>query len=504
MTSEVNKRIAKNTFFMYIRMALVMGITLYTSRIILNALGEEDFGIYSVIGGTVVFFTFLSNSMATALQRFLAYAIGENNKIKLINYFNQGFWTFCLIALSCIVLCETLGLIILYNYIDIPIGKHQVALWVFQLALVNLVIGLLRIPYIGLIIAYEKMNFFAIQGIIEVIMKLAIAFAVAYTNGQRLIEYMFLLMLVAIINNIYTVAYCKRKFPYCKLKFEIEPKTIKSLISFSGWTVMTSASNVLSNQGVAIVLNNIFGVLMSAAVGITNQVMSALTSFLGSFQTAFHPQIIKSYASGDIRLFNSMLFRMSLFSFYLMMIIGIPLIINMAEIMNIWLTEVPQWTIQFSICIVLVFIIESYSGPFWMGMQAVGNIRNYQIIISSLISLNFILSIILLYNGFSAIWAYIIKILVAITVLFGRVMLLNRFVSISLKEYWINIVLRSSLCFGLSLLLNYTIKPYFSGFIGLLLTISISILISSVLILSIGLPSIERNYIYNLVKKKLL
>ena len=485
-------------------MALVMGVTLYTSRVILKALGEEDFGIYSVVGGTVVFFTFLSNSLATALQRYMAYAIGENNRTKLINYFNQGFWAFFIIALGCIVLCESIGLYIFYYFIDIPLNKYGVAFWVYQLSVVNMIIGLLRTPYIGLIISHEKMNFFALQGIIEVFMKLGVAIALIYINKNRLIDYMLLLVIVSIVNNAYTMAYCKRNFTDCRISFKIDFGIIKSLMAFSGWTVMTSTSNVLSNQGVAIILNNIFGVFISAAVGIANQVFAALTTFLGSFQTAFNPQIIKSYASGNSHQFNTMLFRMSLFSFYLMMIIGVPLIVYMNEILLFWLSIVPKWTAQFSVCIVLVFIIESYSGPFWMGIQAIGEIKKYQIIVSCIISLNFIIAAVLLYDGFSAVWAYIVKVFVSIIVLIARVLLLNQFVKISLREYWLNIVLRSSLCFAVCLISCFIIKPFFHGFWGMMIVIFISMLITSIIIVSIGLPNIERKYIYNWIRNKYL
>ena len=269
-----------------------MGITLYTSRVVLKALGEVDYGIFSVVGGTVIFFTFLSNSMATALQRHMAYAIGERNQLKLINYFNQGFWTFAIIGIICIILCESIGLYILHYYIDIPPLKVNTAFWVYQLAVGNMIIGLLRTPYIGLIIAHEKMNFFAFQGIIEGLMKLGVALAIMYLDNNRLIDYMILLLMTTVVNNIYTRIYCRKKFPNCRLNLKIDFSIIKSLMAFSGWTVMTSASNVLSNQGVAIVLNNIYGVLISAAVGITNQVFAALSTFLGGFQASFNPQII--------------------------------------------------------------------------------------------------------------------------------------------------------------------------------------------------------------------
>ena len=350
-------------------MVLVMGVTLFTSRIILKSLGIEDFGIYSIVGGSVSFFMFISNSMALALQRFYTYELGRENKDRVALYFNQGFWTFVLVSIIIVILSETFGLSILKYYLDIPEGKQTVAFWVFQLSVLSLIFTLLRTPYNALFIAYEKMDYFAILGIVEVLLKLGITYVLLLFSSNRLIIYMILISIVSFLILEFTIYYCRRIKIDEKIKFDIDKPTIFKLLSFSGWTTLTSGANVLSNQGVNMVLNNIFGVLISAATGVANQVMSAVMTFLGSFQTAFNPQIVKSYASHDINKFINLLYTMSLLSFYLMMIVGIPVIIKMQTILDIWLVNVPEWTSIFSICIILSMMVESYAGPFWMGMQ---------------------------------------------------------------------------------------------------------------------------------------
>ena len=498
-----NKRIAKNTIILYLRMVLVMGVTLFTSRIILKSLGIEDFGIYSIVGGSVSFFTFLSNSMALALQRFYTYELGRGNKDKIALYFNQGFWTFVLVSIIIIMLSETLGLVILKYYLDIPDDKQTIAFWVFQLSILSLVFSLLRTPYNALFIAYEKMDFFAILGIVEVLLKLGITYILLLFSSHRLIIYMILISIVTFLILEFTIYYCRRINIHEKIKFDIDKATIIKLLSFSGWTTLTSSANVLSNQGVNMVLNNVFGVFISAATGVANQVMSAVMTFLGSFQTAFNPQIVKSYASGDINKFINLLYTMSLLSFYLMMIVGIPIIIKMQPILDIWLVNVPEWTSIFSVCIILSMMVESYAGPFWMGMQAVGRIKKYQVISSIIISLNFFGAALLLYCGSSPAWAFIIKIIVSALVLGTRIVLLRKEVYFSLRKYCLSVVVRSLTVFCISFGISFFLSPYFKNLGGIILYAIISIIISALFVYLIGIDGNLRTRFNSIILSKL-
>ena len=484
-------------------MVLVMGVTLFTSRIILKSLGIEDFGIYSIVGGSVSFFMFISNSMALALQRFYTYELGRENKDRVALYFNQGFWTFVLVSIIIVILSETFGLSILKYYLDIPEGKQTVAFWVFQLSVLSLIFTLLRTPYNALFIAYEKMDYFAILGIVEVLLKLGITYVLLLFSSNRLIIYMILISIVSFLILEFTIYYCRRIKIDEKIKFDIDKPTIFKLLSFSGWTTLTSGANVLSNQGVNMVLNKIFGVLISAATGVANQVMSAVMTFLGSFQTAFNPQIVKSYASHDINKFINLLYTMSLLSFYLMMIVGIPVIIKMQTILDIWLVNVPEWTSIFSICIILSMMVESYAGPFWMGMQAVGRIKKYQIISSIIISLNFFVAALLLYCGCSPAWAFIIKIMVSILVLGVRVVMLRKEVCFSLRKYCLSVVAKSLTVFCISFGISFFLSPYFKNLVGLILYVFISVLISAVFVYLIGIDRNLRTRFNGIVLNKL-
>lgn len=449
------------------------------------------------------FFTFLSNSMASALQRFYTYELGRGNKDKIALYFNQGFWTFVFVSIVIIILSETIGLVVLKYYLDIPAGKKTVAFWVFQLSVLSLVFSLLRTPYNALFIAYEKMNYFAILGIVEVLLKLGITYVLLIFSSHRLIMYMILISIVTLLILEFTIYYCRRINIHEKIKFDIDKATIIKLLSFSGWTTLTSSANVLSNQGVNMVLNNIFGVLISAATGVANQVMSAVMTFLGSFQTAFNPQIVKSYASGDINKFINLLYTMSLLSFYLMMIVGIPAIIKMQMILDIWLVNVPEWTSVFSICIILSMMVESYAGPFWMGMQAVGRIRKYQIISSIIISLNFFGAAALLYCGSTPAWAFIIKIIVSSLVLGVRVVMLRREVFFSLRKYCVSVVAKSLSVFCISFGISFFLSPYFNNIGGIILYIVTSTIISAVFVYLIGIDKNLRARFNSIVLSKI-
>lgn len=501
--STNNKRIAKNTLFMYLRMILVMGVSLYTSRIVLEALGAKDYGIYSIVGGTVIFFSFISNSLNIALQRYFSYAIGKNDIIKLAEYFNQGFWTYIMISLVTLILCESGGLLILLYYLDIPPENKTAAFWVFQLSILNLILLFLNIPYKSIIISEERMDFFAWQGVIEAILKLGIAFLIFLFKDHKLVMYMVMFVLVSQIANQYAVYYCNRNFSYCKIKRSVSKKLIKEFISFSGWTLLSTSSNVLAHQGVSMVLNNLYGVLISAATGITNQIMNAISTFLSGFQTAFNPQITKNYAKGEFVELNNLIFRMSLYSFYLMMIISIPIIIKMNEILSLWLTIVPEWTASFSTCIIIVFVIGSYGGPFWMGMYASGKIKKYQIITSFIESLNFIIAVIILYCRVMPDWAYIVKIFIAILLLGTRIVFLKPVTKFSLKDYILKIILRSLSCYILSFCLAFFIAPVFNNYIGLFCYIILSIFISISIIYLMGLSHQDKTNINNLIKSKI-
>lgn len=484
-------------------MFLVMGISLYTSRIVLEALGVVDFGIYNIVGSTVVLFSFFSNSLTIAVQRYLTYSlgVGDLNKFRLL--FSQAFWTYLILALFILIICETVGLFILYNYIDIPNGRFHAAFWAFQYSILAFIFSIIRSPYNAAIVAYEKMSFFAYMGIIEVILKLLVAYFLVILSFDKLVAYSVLVFCVSVIILLWYHYYCFKNLNGCKLKFSIDKPVIKDLAKFSGWSMLTSASLVFANQGVNILLNNFFGVVINAANGISAQIMNALSQFLGNFQVAFNPQIVKSYANNDYKYLRSLLFRTSLVSFYLMTLITIPIIIKMDYILSLWLKSVPEYTSEFSICIIISFLIESYAGPLWMTVQAIGKIKRYQIIISSLYLLNILGSFAFLYAGYSPVSVFIIKIFVSIIVVATRAFLLNSMLKFSLRIYFLKVMLKSSMIFVALLFVSYYIGLYLQGFIGFILFTVLSVFISSSFIFCCGFEKQDRNSLKMIILKRI-
>lgn len=480
-------------------MFLIMGITLYTSRVILEALGVIDFGIFNIVGSTIVLFSFFSNSLTAAIQRYLSFALGENNIKRFVLIFNQGLITLVLLSIGILLVSETLGLYILYNYIEIPQERFNAAFWIYQFSIVTFIFNILRSPYNASLIAHENMSFFAYIGIIEVILKLAIAYCIKNSPFDKLVLYGCLTVFVAFVILLLTYYYNIRYIKPNMLKMAPKKGIIIELINFSSWTTLTSFSHVISNQGVNILLNNFFGVIINAATGITNQIMSAYMQFLSSFQMAFNPQVVKSYASGDIVYFRSLLYRTSIFSFYLMLLITIPIIVKLDFILSLWLTIVPTYTSQFSKYIILSLLIESYSGPLWMAVQAIGNIKRYQIAISCIYLLNFIGGAVALYLGCSPISVFIIKIAVSICILFARLFLLNQMFDIFPKKFIKNVILRSIFIFIIIWEAITYAGNYLNGLKGFFLFIPLSLCFSTCVIGFIGFDKKDQTAIKSLI-----
>ena len=404
MPSENTRRIAKNTVMLYIRMLLIMAVTLYTSRVVLNVLGVEDFGIYNVVGGIVVMFSFLNGAMATSTQRFLSFSLGKNDQEQVARVFSMSMTTHISIALIVLLLAETFGLWIFYRYLNIPPERMGAAQWVYQLSVLTFCISIIRVPYNAGIIAYERMSFYAYISIVEVCLKLGMVILLQYLGSDKLILYALLMALTTgIVTFIYKL-YCCKTFSVCRYHYFWDKHLYKELISFSGWSLFGSAANVGVQQGINILLNVFFGVVTNAALGIANQVSSAVSQLVGNFQTAFNPALVKSYASGDYSYFVRLIFQTSRFSYFLLFIIALPLYLCMPFVLKVWLDIVPEYTVVFCRWMLVFVLIDAVSAPLWISVQAIGKIRSYQLLMSALIFLNIPLSWLLLRLGKDAEW----------------------------------------------------------------------------------------------------
>lgn len=493
-----NKKIAKNAFFLYIRMFITMGISLFTSRIILKTLGETDFGIYNIVGGIIILFSFLNAALTTATQRYLSFALGKQDNQTFTTYFSIS--TSCYIALSIIllILTETIGLWFLNTYLNIPEERMYAANIVYQFSILAFIAQILRIPYNATIIAYEKMDFFAIMSIIEAVLKLAIVYVLLIIAYDKLILYAVLMFIVVSIVSITYKIFCNKKYQYTHYVFCNDKTKIKEFLSFSIWSLFGGIANIGSQQALNFMLNIFFGVTVNAAVGVANQVTGAIYSFVSNFQTAFNPQIVKSYAINDTKSYQSLVFMASKMSFFLLFIIGLPIISNIDYILTIWLEKVPIYTAQFISIIFIYQLIDAISMPFLTCIQAHGNIRNYQIIISILIITNIPLAYIVLKLGGDPYTVWFTKIVVNIFCFIYRSFYVYKKNKINIgrfiKEVLGRILLIMAICIPIELITHHN---QINNFIEFIYSTIISITITIIVIYFIGLNKSERTFIIN-------
>lgn len=385
MDSKFNNRhIAKNTIFLYFRMMLMMTISLYTSRIVLEKLGVEDYGIYNVIGGLVIIFSFINGAMITSTQRFLNYSIGQNDENELQKVFNASQIIHLGIAALLVVIAETLGLWFLFHKMSIPIERMDAAFWTFQLTVATTAFLIFSYPYNALIIAHEKMNIFAYVSIVEVVLKLAVVFLLSMFDYDRLIFYAFLIMMVQISVTLMYRIYSTKHYNETRFIVRGIPKQLYGqIVSFSGWNLLGNIAHVCLNQGTNVLLNIFFGPTVNAAKGISMQVENAVNQLCSNFQTAQNPQIIKSYAAKDYDYMRKLIFVSSRMSYYLTLILAVPIIFKVDFILSLWLKNVPNLTGSFVQYAMVCCIIQALGRPLLTGCIATGNVKKLMSVLAT-------------------------------------------------------------------------------------------------------------------------
>lgn len=382
--NAANQRIAKNTTFLYIRTIIILLVSLYTSRVILEALGVTDLGIYNVVGGIVTLVSSLQAAQTSATSRFITFELGKVgiSGAELKRIFSICLTIHILLALLVLVLAETVGLVIVNNYIEIPPERIVAANVVYQFSIATLIIHLIRVPYGSVIIAHERMSIYAYVAVVEAVFLLALALGVKFLGGDRLILYSFGVTFIALILfGIYYI-YVYRQFSSYRFNWIWDKKDSLRVLSFSGWTLLGSTSDTIEQQGVSLLLNKFVGLVANTALGFANQVSLAVGKFVKSFGTAFNPQIIKYYASGEKNKMFCLINRASKYSFMLCYVMALPLIVNMDFVLSIWLKEVPQYTVEFCQLILACTIIDATTGVLNTSITASGKIKGFQIAIS--------------------------------------------------------------------------------------------------------------------------
>ena len=501
MEQNTTKRIAKNTLMLYFRQILIMIVSLYTVRVVLNTLGAEDYGIYNVVAGVVTMFSFVNNAMATATQRFLNFNLGKNDTEKTQQTYSASLLIHIGIALIFVILAETVGLWFVNTKLNIPLERHSAAMWCYQFSIITTVFNILRVPYNAVIIAYEKMSFFAWVSIVEAVLKLLVVYLLIISPLDKLVAYVILLTLVSIIILFCYKIYCNKKFEIAHYKRITDYSLVKEILGFSGWSLFGATANVANNQGTNIVLNMFTNVTVNAAMGIANQVNSAVYSFVSNFQTAFKPQLVKSYAAEKKEEFNSLIIRSAKFSFYLLWIIVLPLTLNLDFVLQIWLKNVPDFSIGFIKLILIYSLFESINGPLFLAVQATGKIKKYQIIVSCLIFSNLPFSIIAFSLGANPYCVLIIRIILECFITIFRLLYLNKTQKFSIGSYLKNVMIPVLVVMIVSFFITSLISSYFSGLVFFFGSCAISVIVNMLLVCLVGINKNERKMIVCFFKR---
>ncbi len=424
--SHEQKRIMKNTVMLYIRMAVIMLVTLYISRVVLKVLGETDFGIYNIVGSVVVSLVFIQNTLSSATQRFLSFEIGRREGSRINNVFSMSMNIHVLFIAITTLLLETIGLWFLNNVLSIPSDRLHAANIAYQFSIATFILNMIRIPYNAVIISYERMSIYAVLSIAEAIMKLSIAYVLLVVRSDKLVIYAIMIFIVTLIINILYILYCKVKYKnVCKYELVKDKNLFSEMIGFSGWTMLGGVTGIATQEGPNYLMNIYNGVGVNAAMGLAKQVSSAVYQFTANFQSAFNPQIVKAYSSNDRNYLFDLINKTSLLSFYLLFIIAFPIILCADIVFDIWLVDVPNYTVEFCILIMIAQMVSSLSSPMWMTVHATGNIKRYQVVLS-LINLSLIpITWVILWAEMSPVFVIVVQIFISIGVFYYRLIYLK-------------------------------------------------------------------------------
>lgn len=501
-TSDNNKRIAKNTLLLYVRMLFTMAVSLFTSRVILNTLGVEDYGINNVVGGIVTMFSVLSGSLSSSISRFITFELGKGNIERLKTIFSTGVNIQLGMSVLIIIIAEAVGIWFLNTKMNIPTDRMVAANWVFQCAILTFVLNLLSVPYNAAIIAHEKMLAFAYISVVEVSLKLIIVYMLMISPFDRLETYAVLLLLVgAVIRFIYGY-YCKRHFEECTYHFVFDKPVLKEMTGFAGWNFLGNGAYMLNTQGVNILMNLYFGVAVNAARGIATQVDAALKQFVNNFTTAVNPQITKSYAQGDLDYMHKLVCRSAKFSAFLMMFFAVPIILETNTILTIWLKTVPDYAVIFLQWIIISSFMDTVlANSLVTSMFATGKIKRYQIIVTTVGCLVFPLSWIAFKLGFEPQVGYILYFIIYTILLFVRLYLLKDMVKLPVMMYIREVLYKLApiIVVGFSIP-GILILTMDAGWLRLILVCLLSVLVTAASEYFIGLSNKEKNFVAEKIK----
>ena len=492
----------RNTLFLYLRMAFVLFVSLYTTRIVLKYLGVDDYGVYNVVCGFVSMFGFLNTSMSNGIQRFYNFEIGKNNGKNLTTIYSSSLLIQLILAIVIFVLVEVVGLWYLDNKLVINPDRLSAAHLIFQFAVIQMVLLIIQIPYSAAIMAFEKMDYYALVSILDVLIKLGIVLVLPYVTCDKLVFYGSLLLLTSLTNFLLYYCYAKLHFKLLRWNRTIDKQSLLSIMSFSGWNVLGSSAYVFKNQGLALVLNFFYGTALNAAYGVSNQVMSAIKQFSTNIVISFRPQLIQSYAEGDQVRTRNLMFSLSKISFIMLFVISLPLILEMKYVLELWLGQVPPYTITLTILAILSMLLSNFNTPVVQVVHAVGKMKTFQIT-TCIIICSIIPAVWLAFHlGANPYYIYYVTIGIVIINQIVCLVILHRMFEYSYRDYLIKVVLPCVLVTILSFILPFCIILWLPESIFRVLLVGMTVVVT-VLPISyfLALDSDEKKMVNSFVNK---
>ena len=495
-------RIAKNTVFLYLRSLFVLAISLYTSRIILKVLGASDFGLYSVVGGIVAMLSFLSTSMQASYQRYFAYAMGEGNQKKVLDLFHCSLTVQTLLAVFILIVAETIGLWLLNAKMVIEPERMIAANWVYQASIVSFVLVIFQAPFIATVTSNERMDLFAYISVLDAVLKLGIVFLLQYLGGDKLIVYSLLVLVIGITNFLLYFIVCTKKLNINSIKLGRDRSTIQSLASFGGWGMMDSLAYTLKSNGLNIVINLFFGTVVNAARGIAYQILSAVNQFITAFQHSFRPQMTKSFAAGDIAYLKRIYYSCTKLSYYLIITISLPIMLETPYILHLWLGEVPDHTVSFTRLVLATAFISAFANPTSGIAYSSGKIKWFTILVSTINLLIVPVAYIFLKCGYAAESAMVVSLVLTILAQIVRLFVVRKLAPMPILEYLKMVVFPTLLYTILTPLLPWITMNSIneSSFFRFTIVTIVSIVCSLGFAWTIGLTTIEKEFVTSKLK----
>lgn len=501
-----NAKVFKNSMMLYIRMVVMMLITLYTSRIVLDTLGIEDYGIYNIIGGVVIMFSFINVTLTIAIRRFLSVVLAAQDQSRFIEVLRASVLAVFIASIIIVIGLETIGLWLLNNKISIPAERMYAANCTFQFSILAFLCNINSVPYNSAIVSCERMKVYTYIGIVESFLKLGLILLLPLYEADKLIVYSIMIFVIAISIFSFNNGYCYFKIARIRNFFKAKAEDIVAIFNFSAWSVLGSIVLMLATQGVNIIINIFFGVTLNAALGIAQQVNSAVNQFLGNFQTAFNPPLTKSYALNglDGKTFDFVC-DTSRMTFLLVMVIGFPIVLNIDGLLNIWLVKVPEYAVEFSTLFILYTVLDGCSGPLYILVYANGKIRGYQILLSTIQIIYVILVYVLCVSGMSPVAILSLNVVNGVLLFAGRLIVLRHMMQFPVMTYLKQVF--SSALYPLSLffICGIFIEKGLSDTVGMVLVIRLALsgVVALVALYFLYLNNRERQFIIKTIQSRI-